>query len=73
MSAIELSSLSKFYGNQRGIDGVSFAVKKGEILDLLDQMARENLQQSGPSWALTPSLWQRKKPLGWDIFHPTIT
>jgi len=51
MSAIELSSLSKFYGNQRGIDGVSFAV----------------------AISLTPSLWQRKKPLGWDIFHPTIT
>ncbi len=35
MSAIELSSLSKFYGNQRGIDGVSFAVKKGEIFGFI--------------------------------------
>ena len=35
MSAIELSSLSKFYGNQCGIDSVSFAVKKGEIFGFI--------------------------------------
>jgi ABC-2 type transport system ATP-binding protein len=35
MSTIELSSLSKFYGNQCGIDSVSFAVKKGEIFGFI--------------------------------------
>ena len=35
MNAIELSSLSKFYGNQCGIDSVSFAVKKGEIFGFI--------------------------------------
>ena len=35
MNAIELSSLSKFYGNQCGIDSVSFTVKKGEIFGFL--------------------------------------
>ena len=35
MNAIELSSLSKFYGNQCGIDSVSFTVKKGEIFGFI--------------------------------------
>ena len=35
MNAIELSSLSKFYGNQCGIESVSFAVKKGEIFGFI--------------------------------------
>ena len=35
MNAIELSSLSKFYGKQCGIDSVSFAVKKGEIFGFI--------------------------------------
>ena len=35
MNAIELSNLSKFYGNQCGIDSVSFTVKKGEIFGFI--------------------------------------
>ena len=35
MNTIELSSLSKFYGNQCGIDSVSFTVKKGEIFGFI--------------------------------------
>ena len=35
MNAIEFSSLSKFYGNQCGIDSVSFTVKKGEIFGFI--------------------------------------
>ena len=35
MNALELSSLSKFYGNQCGIDSVSFTVKKGEIFGFI--------------------------------------
>ena len=35
MNAIELSSLSKFYGIQCGIDSVSFTVKKGEIFGFI--------------------------------------
>ena len=35
MNAIELSNLSKFYGNQCGIESVSFTVKKGEIFGFI--------------------------------------
>ena len=35
MNAIEVENLSKFYGPARGIEEVSFSVKKGEILGFL--------------------------------------
>jgi len=35
MNAIEVENLSKFYGPARGIENVSFSVKKGEIMGFL--------------------------------------
>ena len=35
MNAIEVENLTKFYGQARGIDDVSFSVKKGEIMGFL--------------------------------------
>ena len=35
MNAIEVNNLTKFYGPARGIDNISFAVKKGEIMGFL--------------------------------------
>ncbi|MBI2447788.1 MAG: ABC transporter, partial [Candidatus Omnitrophica bacterium] len=32
---IEVKNLSKYYGNVKAVDGVSFEVKKGEILGFL--------------------------------------
>ncbi len=33
--SIEVSGLTKIYGNQKAIDGISFAVKRGEIVGFL--------------------------------------
>ena len=35
MNAIEVRSLTKYYGSTRGVEGLSFAVKKGEIFGYL--------------------------------------
>ena len=35
MSAIEVSALEKSYGQLRAVDGISFAVTKGEVFSLL--------------------------------------
>ena len=35
MSAIEVSSLEKSYGQLKAVDGISFSVRKGEVFSLL--------------------------------------
>jgi ABC-2 type transport system ATP-binding protein len=35
MNAIEFHSLSKFYGNHRGIEGINFSVSKGEVFGFI--------------------------------------
>src|SRR5262245_11960297 len=35
MSAIEVSTLEKSYGQLKAVDGISFAVRKGEVFSLL--------------------------------------
>ena len=39
---IEVTNLTKVYGNKRAVDGISFTVNQGEILGFLGPTAPEN-------------------------------
>lgn len=49
MSVIEVSELRKSYGGRAVVDGVSFAVEEGEILEFLARTAPGRPPQSSAS------------------------
>lgn len=45
---IEITDLTKTYGKHRGVENVSFSVKKGEIFGFLGSNGAENPQPYAP-------------------------
>ena len=48
MSAIEVSSLEKSYGQLKAVDGISFSVRKGEVFSLLGPNGAEDHHHRDP-------------------------
>ncbi|NLI79374.1 MAG: ABC transporter ATP-binding protein [Candidatus Riflebacteria bacterium] len=69
---IELQNVTKYYGNFRALDGISFSVAKGEVLGLLGPNGAGKTTAMRILTCFLPATSGRATVAGYDVFEDSI-